>query len=174
MLAFTDGKAMVPMVSSMDHKRAHDGDTGLNTGGMGTICPQPLLYPGSGRALHGGNLPAHHAGYERRGAYVQGLPLLRPDAHQRRSQSNRIQLPLWRPGNASGAAASENRSFHHHAGSGGGTSFRNRRALQKRRGLLCHSRLGRLPESYEKGKVIDLGGADASARYLGVPQRYCA
>ena len=41
-LAFTDGKAMVPMVSSMDHKRAHDGDTGLNTGGMGTIAPNPF------------------------------------------------------------------------------------------------------------------------------------
>ncbi|MBQ3057204.1 MAG: phosphoribosylamine--glycine ligase [Clostridia bacterium] len=40
-LAFTDGKTMVPMVSSMDHKRAHDNDEGLNTGGMGTIAPNP-------------------------------------------------------------------------------------------------------------------------------------
>ena len=40
-LAFTDGKSIVPMVSSMDHKRAGDGDTGLNTGGMGTIAPNP-------------------------------------------------------------------------------------------------------------------------------------
>ena len=40
-LAFTDGKTMVPMVSSMDHKRALDGDRGLNTGGMGTIAPNP-------------------------------------------------------------------------------------------------------------------------------------
>ena len=40
-LAFTDGKTMVPMVSSMDHKRAHDNDQGLNTGGMGTIAPNP-------------------------------------------------------------------------------------------------------------------------------------
>ena len=40
-LAFTDGKAVVPMVSSMDHKRAGDNDTGLNTGGMGTIAPNP-------------------------------------------------------------------------------------------------------------------------------------
>ena len=40
-LSFTDGKAMKPMVSSMDHKRAGDGDTGLNTGGMGTIAPNP-------------------------------------------------------------------------------------------------------------------------------------
>ena len=40
-LAFTDGKTLVPMVSSMDHKRIGDNDTGLNTGGMGTIAPNP-------------------------------------------------------------------------------------------------------------------------------------
>lgn len=40
-LAFTDGKTLVPMVSSMDHKRAGDNDTGLNTGGMGTVAPNP-------------------------------------------------------------------------------------------------------------------------------------
>ena len=40
-LAFTDGKTVVPMVSSMDHKRALDNDQGLNTGGMGTIAPNP-------------------------------------------------------------------------------------------------------------------------------------
>jgi phosphoribosylamine--glycine ligase len=40
-LSFTDGKTVVPMVSSMDHKRAHDGDEGLNTGGMGTVAPNP-------------------------------------------------------------------------------------------------------------------------------------
>ena len=40
-LAFTDGKTVKPMVSSMDHKRAGDNDTGLNTGGMGTIAPNP-------------------------------------------------------------------------------------------------------------------------------------
>ena len=40
-LSFTDGKTVVPMVSSMDHKRAKDGDEGLNTGGMGTVAPNP-------------------------------------------------------------------------------------------------------------------------------------
>lgn len=40
-LSFTDGKTVIPMVSSMDHKRALDGDRGLNTGGMGTVAPNP-------------------------------------------------------------------------------------------------------------------------------------
>ncbi len=40
-LSFTDGKVVVPMISSMDHKRAGDNDTGLNTGGMGTVAPNP-------------------------------------------------------------------------------------------------------------------------------------
>ena len=40
-LSFTDGETVVPMISSMDHKRAKDGDQGLNTGGMGTIAPNP-------------------------------------------------------------------------------------------------------------------------------------
>lgn len=41
-LAFTDGITVVPMISSMDHKRVGDNDTGLNTGGMGTIAPNPF------------------------------------------------------------------------------------------------------------------------------------
>lgn len=44
-LAFTDGKTVKPMVSSMDHKRAQDGDQGLNTGGMGTVAPNPYYTP---------------------------------------------------------------------------------------------------------------------------------
>jgi phosphoribosylamine--glycine ligase len=44
-LSFTDEKTVVPMVSSMDHKRAHDNDEGLNTGGMGTIAPNPYYTP---------------------------------------------------------------------------------------------------------------------------------
>ena len=44
-LSFTDGKTIVPMVSSMDHKSALDGDKGLNTGGMGTVAPNPYYTP---------------------------------------------------------------------------------------------------------------------------------
>lgn len=49
-LSFTDGKTVVPMVSSKDHKRAYDGDRGLNTGGMGTISLIPIT---AGRWLGG-------------------------------------------------------------------------------------------------------------------------
>jgi len=44
-LSFCDGKAVVPMISSMDHKRALDGDRGLNTGGMGVVAPNPCYTP---------------------------------------------------------------------------------------------------------------------------------
>ena len=44
-LSFTDGRTIVPMISSMDHKRAGDNDTGLNTGGMGTVAPNPCYTP---------------------------------------------------------------------------------------------------------------------------------
>ncbi len=61
-LSFTDGKALVPMVSSMDHKRALDGDLGPNTGGMGTIAPNPYYTEAmASRCMEEIFLPTVHA-----------------------------------------------------------------------------------------------------------------
>ena len=45
LLAFTDGKTIIPMIPSQDHKRVNDGDEGLNTGGMGAYAPAPVMTP---------------------------------------------------------------------------------------------------------------------------------
>ena len=80
-LSFTDGKVVVPMVSSMDHKRIGDGDTGPNTGGMGTVAPNPYYTDEIARVcMDTIFLPTMRA-HERRGAHLQGVPLLRPHAH---------------------------------------------------------------------------------------------
>ncbi|MDD3164647.1 MAG: phosphoribosylamine--glycine ligase, partial [Oscillospiraceae bacterium] len=61
-LSFTDGNVVVPMVSSMDHKRARDDDQGLNTGGMGTIAPNPYYSPAiAARCMEEIFLPTMHA-----------------------------------------------------------------------------------------------------------------
>lgn len=61
-LSFTDGKTIVPMVSSMDHKRVNDNDEGLNTGGMGTISPSPFYTPEiADRCMKEIFLPTMHA-----------------------------------------------------------------------------------------------------------------
>ena len=102
-LAFTDGTAIAPMVSSMDHKRAGDGDTGLNTGGMGTVAPNPCYTPEIAQDLHGHHLPADPGGHAGGGLPLQGMSVLRPDADARRPQGHRVQLPLRRPGDPGGA-----------------------------------------------------------------------
>jgi len=77
-LAFTDGNVVVPMVSSMDHKRALTGDKGLNTGGMGTIAPNPCYTKAvADRAMEEIFLPTIRAmkqeGREFRGCLYFGL-----------------------------------------------------------------------------------------------------
>ena len=70
-LAFSDGVTLKPMVSSMDHKRALDGDEGLNTGGMGTVAPEPLLYRKKlPKGVHG-----HHFSPTLRAMQAEGCPL---------------------------------------------------------------------------------------------------
>lgn len=67
-LSFTDGKTVVPMVPSMDHKRAGEGDTGLNTGGMGTVAPNPFYTPEIRQGLYGYHFFAHDSGHGGGGA----------------------------------------------------------------------------------------------------------
>ncbi len=79
-LAFTDGKSIKPMISSMDHKRAGNGDTGLNTGGMGTVAPNPFYTPDlAEQCMHEIFLPTINAmrseGREFRGCLYFGLML---------------------------------------------------------------------------------------------------
>ncbi len=79
-LAFTDGSIVVPMASSMDHKRAFDNDEGPNTGGMGTIAPHPLYTPAlQARCMEEIFLPTVRAmkqeGREFRGCLYFGLML---------------------------------------------------------------------------------------------------
>ena len=108
-LSFTDGKTVVPMVSSMDHKRALDGDRGLNTGGMGTIAPNPYYTPQIAQRVHGDDFQAHRCGHERGGPALQRLSVFRADAYARRPEGHRVQLPFRRPGDPGGAAASGER-----------------------------------------------------------------
>ncbi len=115
-LAFTDGTAIVPMVSSMDHKRAGDGDTGLNTGGMGTVAPNPYYTEDIAQVcmdtIFLPTLAAMRAeGCPFKGCLYFGL-MLTPDG----PQGHRVQLPLRRPGDPGGAAASGKRPADDHAG----------------------------------------------------------
>ena len=96
-LAFTDGKTVVPMVSCMDHKRALRRRQGPEHRRHGHRSPQPLLHQRQWptRCMEKIFLPTV-AAMQRRGLPLQGLPLLRPDAHPRRPQGHRVQLPLRR------------------------------------------------------------------------------
>ena len=76
-LSFTDGKTLVPMISSMDHKRAKDGDKGLNTGGMGTVAPNPYY-----------TAEVAERCMREIGQNLQRLPVFRADDNQRRSEGN--------------------------------------------------------------------------------------
>lgn len=87
-LSFTDGKTVVPMVSSMDHKRAGEGDTGLNTGGMGTVAPNPFYTPEIAKVcMDTIFLPTIQA-MAAEGRPVQGLSLFRVDADCGRAQGH--------------------------------------------------------------------------------------
>ena len=113
-LSFTDGKTVKPMVSSMDHKRALDGDQGLNTGGMGTVAPNPYYTPEiAQQCMDTIFLPTIRAGG---GQTVHRLSVFRTDADTQGTEGHRVQLPVRRSGNTGGSAAAGYRSGRHYAG----------------------------------------------------------
>lgn len=162
-LAFTDGKAMVPMVSSMDHKRAHDGDTGLNTGGMGTIAPNPFYTPDvAERCMREIFLPTMRAmnaeGRTFKGCLYFGLMLTKdgPKVIEYNCRfgdpETQVVLPLLDTDLLTIMRAVEEERL-------------SEVDVRFKGGAACCVILasGGYPEAYEKGKAIDLGGADALA-----------
>ena len=160
-LAFTDGKAMVPMVSSMDHKRAHDGDTGLNTGGMGTIAPNPFYTPEvAERCMREIFLPTMRAmnaeGRTFKGCLYFGLMLTKdgPKVIEYNCRfgdpETQVVLPLLDTDLLTIMRAVEEERL-------------SEVDVRFKGGAACCVILasGGYPEAYEKGKAIDLGGADA-------------
>ena len=162
-LAFTDGTAMVPMVSSMDHKRAHDGDTGLNTGGMGTIAPNPFYTAEvSERCMREIFLPTMQAmnaeGRTFKGCLYFGLMLTKdgPKVIEYNCRfgdpETQVVLPLLDTDLLTIMRAVEEERL-------------SEVDVRFKGGAACCVILasGGYPEAYEKGKAIDLGGADALA-----------
>ena len=162
-LAFTDGKAMVPMVSSMDHKRAHDGDTGLNTGGMGTIAPNPFYTAEvAERCMREIFLPTMRAmnaeGRTFKGCLYFGLMLTKdgPKVIEYNCRfgdpETQVVLPLLDTDLLTIMRAVEEERL-------------SEIDVRFKGGAACCVILasGGYPEAYEKGKAIDLGGADALA-----------
>ena len=162
-LAFTDGKTVAPMVSSMDHKRAHDGDTGLNTGGMGTIAPNPFYTPEvAARCMEEIFLPTMRAmnaeGRTFKGCLYFGLMLTKdgPKVIEYNCRfgdpETQVVLPLLESDLLTIMQAVEEERL-------------SEVEVRFRDGAACCVILasGGYPEAYEKGKPIDLGGADALA-----------
>ena len=159
-LAFTDGKVVRPMKSSMDHKRAGDGDTGLNTGGMGTIAPNPFYTPEiAERCMREIFLPTIEAmnaeGRTFRGCLYFGL-MLTPDGPKVIEYNCRfgdpetqVVLPLLKSDLLTIMRACES-----------GTLADVEVEFDGGAACCVIVASGGYPEKYEKGKVISLNGAE--------------
>ena len=163
-LAFTDGNVVKPMVSSMDHKRVGDGDTGPNTGGMGTVAPNPCYTPEvAGRCMKEIFLPTIAAmnaeGCPFKGCLYFGLMVTAsgPKVIEYNCRfgdpETQVVLPLLKSDLLTIMLAVEN-------GTLGDTP------VEFSDGAACCVMLasGGYPGKYEKGKVIDLGNAEAMAQ----------
>ena len=95
--ALSDGKTVLPLATAQDHKRAGEGDSGPNTGGMGAYSPAPVMTPALvERTLAEIVRPTLAAMAGARRALPR-RPLCRADDHRRRPEAHRIQCPLRRP-----------------------------------------------------------------------------
>ena len=163
-LAFTDGHVVKPMVSSMDHKRAGDGDTGLNTGGMGTIAPNPCYTPEvAERCMNEIFLPTVAAmnaeGCPFRGCLYFGLMVTKdgPKVIEYNCRfgdpETQVVLPLLKSDLLSIMMAVENETLADTP-----VAFSD--------GAACCVMLasGGYPGKYEKGKVIEMGRAPEMAQ----------
>ncbi|MDO4865675.1 MAG: phosphoribosylamine--glycine ligase [Clostridia bacterium] len=163
-LAFTDGHVVKPMVSSMDHKRAGDNDTGLNTGGMGTIAPNPCYTPEvAERCMKEIFLPTVAAmnaeGCPFKGCLYFGLMVTKdgPKVIEYNCRfgdpETQVVLPLLKSDLLTIMRAVENETLE-----GTPVEFSD--------GAACCVMLasGGYPGKYEKGKVISMGSADQMAQ----------
>ena len=159
-LAFTDGKVVKPMVSSMDHKRAGDNDTGLNTGGMGTIAPNPYYTPEvAERCMQEIFLPTIAAmnaeGRSFKGCLYFGLMITAdgPKVIEYNCRfgdpETQVVLPLLKSDLLTIMQACEN-----------GTLAETDVEFSDGAACCVIIASGGYPEKYEKGKVIDMDGAE--------------
>ena len=162
-LAFTDGNVVKPMVSSMDHKRANDGDQGLNTGGMGTIAPNPYYTPEvAKRCMDEIFLPTIRAmkaeGRTFKGCLYFGLMITEqgPKVIEYNCRfgdpETQVVLPLLKSDLFDIMRAVESGTL-------------DQTDVEFSKGAACCVMLasGGYPEAYEKGKVIELGKAPEMA-----------
>ena len=163
-LAFTDGHVIKPMVSSMDHKRAGDGDTGLNTGGMGTVAPNPCYTPEvARRCMEEIFLPTVAAmnaeGCPFKGCLYFGLMVTKdgPKVIEYNCRfgdpETQVVLPLLKSDLFDIMRAVESETLADCP-------------VEFDHGAACCVMLasGGYPGKYEKGKIIDLGNAEKMAR----------
>jgi len=163
-LAFTDGHVVVPMVSSMDHKRAGDNDTGLNTGGMGTIAPNPCYTPEvAERCMREIFLPTIEAmnaeGCPFKGCLYFGLMITKdgPKVIEYNCRfgdpETQVVLPLLKSDLLTIMRAVEGETLAD-------------TPVEFEGGAACCVMLasGGYPGKYEKGKVISMGNADRMAQ----------
>ena len=163
-LSFTDGHVVKPMVSSMDHKRAGDNDTGLNTGGMGTIAPNPCYTPEvAKRCMDEIFLPTIRAmaqeGCPFKGCLYFGLMVTKdgPKVIEYNCRfgdpETQVVLPLLKSDLLTVMRAVENETLAD-------------TPVEFSDGAACCVMLasGGYPGKYEKGKVIDMGRAEEMAQ----------